>query len=56
MKGIEHRPRQSGKLNEMALQVAERCGLQHATVMDLLHKGWQYTERLGEPTRWEQMR
>lgn len=50
----EHRVRgrQSGKTSEMATEVAKRCGLQYATVMDLLRSGWTYTETLGEVSRW----
>ena len=49
---IQSRGRQVGKTNEVALEVAKRCGLQHATVMDLLRSGWTYTEQLGEERRW----
>jgi hypothetical protein len=49
----EKRLRRSGKTNEMATQVAERCNLPVGTILDLLHAGWVYTERVGEPYRWE---
>jgi hypothetical protein len=47
------RGRQSGKRMEMARAVAERTGLAVATVVDLLNRGWTYTETLKERT-WTQ--
>lgn len=46
------RGRGAGKTNEMAIGIAKRCGLTHATVMDLLQHGWTYTETLVDLGRW----
>lgn len=46
------RGRGAGKTNEMATGIAKRCGLTHATVMDLLQHGWTYTETLVDLGRW----
>jgi len=49
----ESRPRRSGKVYEASLIIRSRCGLPVDVISGLIRAGWTYSERMGEPHRWE---
>jgi len=45
--------RQAGKVYAASLVIRSRCGLPIDVISGLIRAGWTYSERLGEPHRWE---
>jgi len=45
--------RQAGKVYETSLIIRSKCGLPIDVISGLIRAGWTYSERLGEPHRWE---